>query len=278
MKKFYLLVLSLFALYSCTSDSISPAEPNPNLLQRVDFNPGTAYEKRWIFNTDGLLYEIIKADGTLIQSYAYDNHNRLAASTLFNADGTSSTITFTYDGNDDVTSINGEALNYNSSLNAYIFGDLTDQYTSITLNNDKLLTYTKSVWIDYDWDGTPIETVNSELGIQYSNNNMTAYSRNESCNYFTYDTTTNPLRNATIAICRAFSFSTTYPWPDSNCISANNVTGRSYCSEDPESNLYHYTFNANNLPVVQTSDSYYHGTYESTTTLIKYYYQGDVLP
>ncbi|QBZ96694.1 hypothetical protein [Flavobacterium sangjuense] len=277
MKKFYFLISFVIISISCSSDS-SEVTVNPNLLQRVDFYPGTSMETRWFFNSDGLLYEITKADGTIVQTFTYDSDNRLAGYTVFNADATSSTHTFSYDSDDSVISIDGESLNYDSSLNAYIFGDLTNYYTSITINIDKLLTYTKTVWVDYDWDGTPVEIINSELGIQYSDNNMVSYFPNESCNYFTYDNKTNPLRNATLAICKAFSFSTTMPWPDNNCISANNVLTHDYCSEDPESEVFHYTFNANDLPLTQTRDNYYLGTYENTTTSINYYYQGDALP
>jgi hypothetical protein len=278
MKKLYFLLVSICLLTSCSSDSTSIAETNPNLLQRVDFYPGLTFERRWFFNSDGLLNEITKADGTIVQNFTYDNQNRLINTTLFNADGTSTISTFTYNSNNSVASINDVVLNYNSALDAFIFGDLTTQYNSIKINSNGLLTYAKSVWIDYDFDGTPIEIFNSELGVIYSENNMTAYFPNESCNYFTYDTNTNPLRNATLAICKAYSFSVTLPWLYVNCISVNNVLEHKYCTEDPESELFNYTFNSNNLPVTQTRDNYYQGVYENTTATINYYYQGDVLP
>ena len=39
-----------------------------------------------------------------------------------------------------------------------------------------------------------------------------------------------------------------------------------------------YTYNSNNLPLIQTKDNYYLGVFENTVTAAKYYYQGDVLP
>ena len=47
---------------------------------------------------------------------------------------------------------------------------------------------------------------------------------------------------------------------------------------DPESEVYQYTYNSNNLPITQTRDNYYNGVYENTISSVKYYYQGDVIP
>lgn len=276
MKKFYFLICFVVVCISCSSDSSSDSL-NPNLLQRVDFFPGTVYETRLLFNTDGLLYQISQADGTIIKSFTYDNQNRLASVTLYNSDPVT-TNTFEYDSNGFVSSINGQPLPYNQTTQSYILGDVNTFYTENKINSDKLLTYTKNVWIDVDEDGNPLEILNSELGIVYSNNNMVSYFPNESCNYFTFDNKINPLRNATIAISIAFSAYTSAPWVDINSISANNIITHSYCTEDPESYVFHYTYNSNNLPITQTRDDYYLGVYESTITSINYYYQGDVLP
>lgn len=278
MKKFYFLLSFIVVSISCTSDPSDSVTVDPNLLQRVDFYPGTSYEKRWLFNEDGLLNEITKSDGTVTQTFAYDSNDRLSISIIYNTDGTSNTLTFTYDTDNFVTAINSESLSFNASTSTYTFGDTSSYYTTIIINSDKQLTYTENVWIDYDWDGTPIEITNSQTSVIYSSGNVLSYFPNESCNYFTYDDKINPLKNATQAMWIAFSPSGYLPWNDINCISANNVLTHDYCSEDPESSIFHYTYNSNNLPTEKTEDSYYLGVYESTRVAAKYYYQGDVIP
>jgi hypothetical protein len=278
MKKFCLLLITICALSSCTSDSTSNNEPNPNLLQRVDFYPGTPNERRWIFNSDGLLDEITKADGTVIQDFTYDSDDRLTSSTLFNDSGINETHTFTYDNNDFVASVDGVSLNFSPSLNAYYTGDLNQYYEMTEINSEKLLVYSKKALIEEVEVGQFEESVWFKLIVSYTNNNILGFYPGEHCNYLTYDDKTNPLRNATLTICRAFSFVQESRWPSDYCISANNVLTHEYCSEDPESEVFHYTYNANDLPEEQVQDSFYLGTFESTRVSAKYYYQGDVLP
>ncbi|MCF6130927.1 hypothetical protein [Flavobacterium wongokense] len=277
MKKFCLLLISICLLTSCSNDSTTSNEPNPNLLQRVDFYPGTPNEKQWIFNNEGILTEIVKADGTLVQDFIYDNNNRLIGSTVYHDDSTTEGHTFTYDSNDFLTSVDGENIHYDNSLQAYYTGNLNSYYRLTKINSDKLLLEGRTIQVDNDESGFN-ETIWSEMLVYYSGNNVTSYHPNESCNYLTYDSNVNPLRNATLSICRAFSFVQYSNWVDGQFNSTNNVLTHSYCAEDPESSVYHYTYNSNNLPQIQTSDSYYHGVFESTMTSIKYYYQGDLLP
>lgn len=279
MKKFYLILISICSLTSCSdTDDASPAEPNPNLLQRVDFYPGTVNELRWLFNEDGLLEKITKADGTIVQDFTYDGNNRLVSSTLFNNGGANTTYAFTYDSNGFVTAVNNQNLQYDSTSGNYYFGDLNTAFTEFKINSDKLLTYSKTANIEEVEVGQFEETVWYDVNISYTNNNILGYFPGESCNYLTYDNKTNPLKNATLAICRAFGFVSESRWPFDYSISANNVLTHKYCLEDPESEVYHYTYNSNNLPEEQTHDSYYLGVYESTMVSAKYYYQGDVLP
>lgn len=277
MKKLYFILISICLLPSCSSDSTSIAEPNPNLLQRVDFNPGLTNERRWFFNTDGFLNEITKADGTIVQNFTYDSNNRLTSSTLFNDNGFNETHTFTYNNNDFVATVDGEIVNYDSALGAYYTGDLNQGYRLTKINNDKLLIEGRTVFLDIDETGTN-EIRLAEMSVYYLNNNVMSFYPNESCNSFTYDNNSNPLRNATLAICRAFSYIENSRWVNGQNNSANNLLTQNYCLEDPESEVYQYTYNSNNLPVTQTRDNYYQGVYENTISSVKYYYQGDVIP
>ncbi len=279
MKKFYILLISIFALTSsCTSDSESTTQPDPNLLQRVDFNPNTINEKRWLFDADGLLIEITKANGNVIQNFNYDSRNRLISSTIYNDSGSNETHTFTYSNTDFVTSVDGVTLNYDATLGAYYTGDLNQSYVLTKINNDRLLVYSKTAFMDEIDLGVFEEIIGNELTVEFTNSNILGYFPNEQCNFLSYDNKTNPLKNATLAICRAFSFVPESRWVFDYCVSANNVMTHRYCLEDPESYVYHYIYNSNNLPQTQTSDSYYLGVYENTVTSINYYYQGDALP
>jgi hypothetical protein len=278
MKKLYFILISICLLPSCSNDS-STNDPNPNLLQRVDFYPGLTFERRWFFNSDGLLNEITKADGTIVQNFTYDSNNRLTSSTLFNDNGVNETHTFTYGSNDIVTTVDGEVVNYDSALNAHYTGDLNQSYRITKINNEKLIVEGKTAYMDYDADIGYFEVSLNEIFVNYSNNNNILYiSPNESCNSFTYDNNSNPIRNATLAICRAFSYIENSRWVNGQNNSANNPLSKNYCSEDPESEVYQYTYNSNNLPITQTRDNYYQGVYENTLSSVKYYYQGDVIP
>lgn len=278
MKKFYFLICFVVVSISCSSDSSEEVTADQNLLQRVDFYPGTVNERRWLFNADGLLNEITKADGSVIQNFTYDSDNRLISSTKFNDGGTTETHTFTYNSSDFVTSVDGVTLNYDSALEAYYTGDLSQYYEMTKINSDKLLIYSKKAYNEEVEVGQFEETVWYSVSIDYTNNNINNFSPGEQCNYLSYDDKTNPLRNATLSICRAFSFVPESRWPLDYCISANNVLTHDYCPEDPESEVFHYTYNTNNLPLEQTHDSYYFETYEGTVVSAKYYYQGDTLP
>lgn len=277
MKKFCYLILFVFAISSCSSDTNSTEEPNPNLLQRVDFFPNSQIERRWLFNSNGLLQQITKADGTIVQDFTYDDNNRLTSSTLINDNGINETHTFTYDSNGFVSSVDGAVVNFISTQNAYYTGDLNQSYRLTKINNEKLLLEGRTVTVDNDETGTQ-EIFWSEMQVVYSNNNITSFFPDESCSFFTYDNKNNPLRNATLAICRAFSFIPNSRWLDGQFNSYNNPITQNYCTEDPESHVFQYTYNSNNLPMTQTRDDYYLGVYEYTTTSAKYYYQGDVLP
>ena len=57
MKNIFSILFIAITLFSCSDDNTS-STVNPNLLQRVDFYPGTTFEERWLFNADGLLYQI----------------------------------------------------------------------------------------------------------------------------------------------------------------------------------------------------------------------------
>ncbi|HRG17877.1 MAG TPA: hypothetical protein PLP39_02195 [Flavobacterium lutivivi] len=280
MKKLcvYCLFFLVIIVSSCSSDSSSTTdEPNPNLLQRVDFYSGTSFETRWIFNTDGLLSQINKADGTIVQDFIYDDQNRLTSSTKYNSPSPNQVYTFTYDANGFVATVNGVTVNYDSTLDAYYTGILNQNYRLTKINNEKLITNAKTVFVEIE-DGETIETEWYLINVNYLNNNITSYFPDESCNYLTHDEKINPLRNATLAICRAFSFIENSPWINGYYNSANNVLSHSHCLEDPESYQFHYTYNVNNMPITQTRDDYYLGEYESTISSANYYYQGDTLP
>jgi hypothetical protein len=119
--------------------------------------------------------------------------------------------------------------------------------------------------------------------ISYSNKNIVGISefKAEVYSRYTHDIKINPLRNATIAISRAFVFNykaSNESWYNSFYNSYNNVISESYSYEDPESAIFQYEYNSNDLPVKRTYYSYYFNTLEGTRVDALYYYQGDVIP
>jgi hypothetical protein len=281
MKKLLTLLLIIFSFLSCTNnDNETDSEVNPNLLQKVIFNQNTPSEKHWNFNENGLLSEITKEDGTLLQNFVYDTNERLSNSTIYNTNGTIENFSFTYNVNGSISSLNNVPLNFDTTLNAYYFGDLNANYSVFKLNTEGLLTYGKSVYLEDVGNGTSYPNILSEVYVNYADDNLKGYSfHNGSFNSFGHDSKRNPLRNATIAVFKAFAI-TQYNenWLNTFAISNNNVTKKNYPFEDFIREEYDYTFNSNDLPITATLNFYSQNTLDFSTLKTLYYYQGDVIP
>jgi len=147
------------------------------------------------------------------------------------------------------------------------------------LNAEGLLTATKIYFATHVG-----EYYTQSLQAGYAPNNNMLYINNPgdpSGDSYVHDNKTNPLKAATLPVCRAMAVcSVIYPirFNSGEFCSANNVIGNGHGFEDPENIVYEITYNANNLPVATISKFYYLGTLESTRAFAQYHYQTDTLP
>ncbi len=291
-----LLAFFVFALiFSCSSDDAQPQQNiDPTLLQKIVFYPGTANETHWNFYPDGLLKEIAKPDGTVLQDFVYQNNN-LVSTTQYAGSGNLVT-TFTYDNNNFLTSINGYPVSYtyDGTGGKYTFDYVVPvcdecaydnpHKTEIQLNSD-LLPVSRKVFFNYYPTGEEFYYLPYDAG--YENGNLAFYRiNNADLEYHSqFDNHPNPLKAALLPVTRAFAVSNGNSiygdsnWNNADYTSTNNVTSFSYSSEDPESTGVSYDYNANNLPIIQTSQAYFQGQMDGTSHVTAYYYyQGDVVP
>jgi len=277
MKKFLFLLFVTIVVTSCNDDSSNEIIPIPSngKLQRVDFLPGNPNETRWHFNEDGLLTSITKADGTLIETFAYDSNKNVIQNVKFTGT-TSTTYNITY-ASGFIAEINGENYNYSYVDHKYSF---SSGFTSLEckLGSNDFLKEAHSI---YD-DGVDFYEDEYYLGYD-ANGNLThlffhgPFIGNPE-NTYTYDTAhINPILEGISSIAKAKSIYDPLFFRDGNS-SVNTVTTMHYAAEDPESAIYSYEYNANNLPVTQTKNNYSSGVFQNSYVAVKYYYQGDVIP
>ena len=271
MKKFYLYLLPVFLLVSCSNEDTSNG--NTHLLQKVVFYPNLPSEKHWNFNDAGFLESITKPDGTLIEKFVYNNNNQVIQNLIYVNGNLSQTLDISYNGN----LIANSGVTYISSQNSY---QIIDGYntTTISLTNDLLLSEMHKLYDDN------IDQYDSHYYVNHNNNgNMTSYSSDEFggysyVNYYEFDNKTNPLKSAIMPVMKVKTLYSPRFFYD-GLTSSNNIAALKYHVEDPESSKFTYEYNENNLPVVKTVNLYYQGVYENISyEYTHYYYQGDVLP
>jgi hypothetical protein len=284
-------LLTLFVcalLFSCNSDDDAESTPatDPTLLQKVIFSPGTVSEKHWNFYPNGMLMEIAKPDGTVLESFTYDANNNLLSGNGH---------TFTYDASNIITTVDGYpvAYGYDAAGGKYSFEfevpDVEDagidfpHKTEVIVNAD-FLPLSRKIFYNYP-EGEIFYTPFTSL---YQNGNLKTAAQMDGETYQRreYDNNPNPLKAALLPICRAMGLinaNQMYPglgnWQDGTYCSNNNVIELKFALEDPESNTFEYVSNSIGLPTVQISQAYDFGEPTgSPITSIQYYYQGDVIP
>jgi len=161
----------------------------------------------------------------------------------------------------------------------------TPNHTDINLNSELTFLSIREYFQETDDNGN---VTNHNLIVEtasYLNSNLSGYYvlGSPSSSYFSHDTKNNPLKAALYPLNKAYSVRCSFNhtsglWKYSECNSQNNVINEHYESEDPERYNYIYEYNALNLPVKQTTQSYYFSQLESTKVTAKYYYQGDAIP
>ncbi len=280
MKKIIFFVLVICAFSSCSNDNPASEETTTPLLQKVIFNASSANDvkRQWNFNEDGLLDEITDGNDALLQTFIYNSEKQLTHSTIYNANGTTTNLSFAYNDDGSVYSLNNVALQFDAVIDAYYFGDLNSSYRIFKLNADGLLTYSKSGGVEVDDTGT-IPFTTSQSSASYTDWNMTGHSFSWSFNGFEHDTNLNPLRDATLAVFKALAVSPyNEEWLNSFVVSKNNVTRKDYPSEYHIHDEYVYAFNEDGMPISATLNFFEMNHLDFSTLKTLYYYQGDVLP
>lgn len=280
MKKILFLFLVSCLFISCSDDALTSDTTPP--LQKVIFNvsSSSSNQRHWNFNDSGLLYQITDGDQIVLQTFSYDSNGRVINSTLYNPNGTHTDFSFAYNDDGSVYSLNNVALNFDTTLGAYYFGDLNSNYRIFKLNPEGLLTYSKSGGVEIDETGTiPYTVSQASAGYADSNLKSMSFQNGTTFNGFEHDTHLNPLRNGTLAVFKAFAV-TGYDdqWLNSFAVSKNNVIRKDYPSEYYIHEEYVYDFNSEGMPVSATMNFYEMNHLDFTNTAILYYYQGDVLP
>ena len=277
MKKIIFLFILTITLFSCSSDD-SSSTSNPNLLQRVDFYPGTTFETRWKFNDDGLLTSITDANSNLIETFVYDSNSNVIQDTKYSSGSPTDNYLITYDSSNKITDINGKHYNYSASDNRYYYTAGNETF-SCELNAEGLATH-YSDFFDFPDEGDDLET---DFFFQYENGNMlsmsaygTSFGDLIQVN-FNYGTVTNPLKNAALPVFRIKSLLDPNFFNTGIC--SNNVKEtQTYAPGDPESHSFGILFYPSNKIELLTQEDFYIGVYESSLANSYYYYQGDVIP
>jgi hypothetical protein len=193
MKKLLTLFVSAI-LFSCNSDDASEntQTTDPTLLQKVIFAPGTVVERHWTFYENGLLKEIAKPDGTVLQTFTYDANNNLLATAGH---------TFTYDAGNIITTVDGYpvAYGYDAAGGKYTFEyvvpDVEDagidfpHKTEIIVNAD-LLPLSRKIFYNYP-EG---EVFYQPAASVYLNGNLKTASQMDGDTYQRYEFDTAPTR------------------------------------------------------------------------------------
>lgn len=281
MKKILSIILLVLISISCTNPDTS-SSIDPTKLALVIFYPNTTAEKHFFFYETGLLKEIKKPDGTVLEQFTYDANGNLETNTLYTDGAVTMINTFTYDTDGHITSANGIPVNYDSAENTYIKNivSVDENYThTYYLNTEQLL-------IRQEYQMTSPDGSEASQGYvsHFLNGNLIGYyDGGASDGDYQYDTKANPFKAALLPVVRAIFITGSNVFPKINwCMgeysSDNNVASNGYDAEGPEDTIYEYEYNANNLPVNCNSNSYYLGNLEGSATQTLYYYQGDVIP
>lgn len=318
MKKIYSLLILVLISVSCSDadDIISKENPqlrkpgrvinalDPTKLVKVIVWPGIQNaEKHLYFYPNGLLRKITASNENVVKNFVYDANQDLVTINITAQSSTSVySINFTYDDMHRVTSMNGKEVNYDSVSNKYIinydptplppndpecpgcYDDLIKH--EINLSSEYLATNEYFTYEEYFTIGQPpIQYGNHGIYAGYYSNNNMAFTSNwtdPSGSTYSHDNKVNPLKAAMLPFGRAmavFGYDRQSRIAEGIFNSANNVIFDSY-GNDPvgQTTGYVIEYNANNLPITTTANSYYFGVLESSHIATRYYYQGGPIP
>lgn len=275
MKKVYPIVFILYWLSGL-------AQP----LQKVIYFPGLSYERHLDFNTAGQLAEVRRADGTIMEDFAYDANGNLAVWNIydtFNGFDTGSHI-FTYDDANRIASYNGAAVTYDASAGVYTYNvdyfGLIKTYT-IGVTDDGFIR--NEHWF-MDLGGGEIDGASGVNYAQYTNGNVESlsYANANAIENCQHTHVPNPLKAQILPNIRAGVF-TFFNTPSRKFASAEFASNwlesyMIYGTIGPESFDYYYFLDSNGKPAIKYRRYYYNNDFELEQVAAIYYYQGDIIP
>ncbi len=197
MQKILLLFVLAATLFSCSSDETNESDL---ILQKAVFYRGSASEKQWNIE-NGLLTNITFADGSLAESFTYDNQNRVVKEVKYTNGMPSETNIITYGADNIITSINGLEYNFNPATQTYTYSYGSSFTINSQVNSDLLAT-----------NFTRTGTNAAQYHITYSNGDITSFEKTTNgvtdiLKNFHFDANfgNNPIYGAVLAVARVKS-------------------------------------------------------------------------
>jgi hypothetical protein len=272
MQSLLFLFLLPFLFLSCDNDDEKTIDSNAELLEKVVFYPESEQEVKWLFNENGLLSKITKANGTIIEEFIYDNNNNVKTDIIYNDDATFTTYTILYNSENIITKINETDYNYIASENKYFYLKGTEEF-SCYINSDGLVT--NSIHKN--------TSSNSEFLISYSlkyqNGNMMNYHFNgnnlSEVRNFNYNTANNPILKAALPVFKLKSV--TNPGFFKDGFSSKNISqSLSFEENTPVYFNFAMLVYPNNSVEQLDVEVYKNDVFDNIYTLAKFYYHKNV--
>ena len=198
MKKIIFLFVLATTLLSCSDSDDSIVTSSD--LQKVVFYYNTPNERQWNIEND-ILTNITLADGTVVEEFVYDSHNRLIRDIKYSGGSITGTDIITYNTDNTINTINGLPYSYNAATRTYTYSYGSSFAINCQVNSDFLVE-------NFVRTGTDA----GEYHMTYTNGNMLSFEKSTSgttdvIKNFHFDGTygANPLFNAVIAVARVKS-------------------------------------------------------------------------
>ena len=244
MNKLYFFFIAAITLTSCSSDTtVIPVQT----LQKVVFYRDSPNQRQWNISND-LLRNITLADGTVVEEFIYDSHNRLASDIKYTGGLVSENTTITYNADNTINTINGLAYTYNAATRTYAYSYSGSFSVTCQVNSDMLA-------VNYIRTGTDA----GEYHMTYSNGDMASFektnsgSTNMTKNFHFDEMYSNPLHSSILAIARVKSLTDPSFFIDS-VASTKIAGGYDRGTSDPYYYSYGYTSSTTTSPTHNDKD------------------------
>lgn len=165
MKNSLYLLLAVFVLASCSRDDSSTPTVGSGEIQKVIFYHNSSNETQWVFENN-LLTKITSADGTVVESFVYDNFNRLVQDKKYDNGNLISTDVITYNTDNTIKTINNLPYTFDAGTRTYTYTYGSDFTINCEVNSDQLAV-----------NFTRLGSNSSEYHMTYAAGNMTSYEK-----------------------------------------------------------------------------------------------------